>query len=272
MSFIKYLELLKAASHFSETKGDALYPQSRKLISQLRDKVNLFVFDTVPPIENLPDLPADAEEDDLDLPFPTCAFENLGRMSLFELRAKDDPTRLISVDVLVINEVSPKKYEGWVLWFHKGDPQTSLQYNAFRPDEFPRYFRSIQRMYLSQFKRAVLGIETTNEAVKIKTDGQKVHHRLRKIIRVVPKGRASETKAAFGRTINWSHRFEVRGHWRKSDTLGKDREGNYCVEGYTWVVPHTRGPEELPLVKKVRLVADSSVNSLSDEVVKASQD
>jgi hypothetical protein len=52
--------------------------------------------------------------------------------------------------------------------------------------------------------------------------------------------------------VDWSHRWEVMGHWRRCSTLGKDRDGNYCVIGLTWVSPHIRG--EGDLVIKTRVV------------------
>ena len=34
----------------------------------------------------------------------------------------------------------------------------------------------------------------------------------------------------------------------------KDRFGDYCVSGYTWVKDHKKGPEELQLIYKTRAV------------------
>jgi len=58
----------------------------------------------------------------------------------------------------------------------------------------------------------------------------------------------------FGGEIDWSHRWEVRGHWRKCDGIGKDREGKRCVNNFTWVKEHEKGPEDLPLIKKTRII------------------
>lgn len=49
-----------------------------------------------------------------------------------------------------------------------------------------------------------------------------------------------------------SHAFKVRGHWRKIDGVGKDRNGNYRIEGFTWVVDYVKGQGEL--VNRVRIV------------------
>lgn len=57
-----------------------------------------------------------------------------------------------------------------------------------------------------------------------------------------------------GRTLEYSHHFEVRGHWRKFDGLGKNREGNRTVPGHTWVRSYEKGDKEAPLIKKIRIV------------------
>lgn len=55
--------------------------------------------------------------------------------------------------------------------------------------------------------------------------------------------------------IDWSHRWEVAGHWRKIKGKGKDQNGNE-VEGKTWVRDCVKGPENKPLKKKIRVVRD----------------
>lgn len=51
--------------------------------------------------------------------------------------------------------------------------------------------------------------------------------------------------------ISWN----VRGHWRKIDSKkrGKNPQGEYIVEGFTWVKPHVCGNSD---VKKVYIVND----------------
>jgi hypothetical protein len=75
------------------------------------------------------------------------------------------------------------------------------------------------------------------------------------IIRVYGK-KESDLLPAFGGHIDYTHRFEVEGHWRVVSGVGKDREGVYQVAGRTWVVPHTRGPEDAPLIPKIRVLMD----------------
>ena len=54
--------------------------------------------------------------------------------------------------------------------------------------------------------------------------------------------------------LEFTHSFKVRGFWRKisEKSYGKDRQGNYIVLGYTWVVEHYRGKGGL--IKKLRVI------------------
>lgn len=112
--------------------------------------------------------------------------------------------------------------------------------------------------WLSAMKSNVMGMEKTNTVLQLpKKDNPKrtQPHEVRRIVRVATKKSAPNLRPISGAgEIDWSHRWEVMGHWRKVDTIGKDRGGDYCVEGFTWVKEHIRGPEEMPLVKKPRVV------------------
>ena len=54
--------------------------------------------------------------------------------------------------------------------------------------------------------------------------------------------------------LEYSHAFRVRGHWRRIDekSIGKDRTGDYHIQGFTWVIDHIRGEGEF--VKRARIV------------------
>jgi hypothetical protein len=97
------------------------------------------------------------------------------------------------------------------------------------------------------------GYEVVRKTIKIGVGSEKRNRRIRRVIYISPK-KIKEDSSLSGRNIEWTHRFLVRGHWRKIDTIGKNRDGEYVVPGYTWVSHHTRGDESLPLVKKIRLV------------------
>lgn len=51
--------------------------------------------------------------------------------------------------------------------------------------------------------------------------------------------------------------FPVIGHWRKlnnNNHLGKDRQGNYNVKGYTWVKSFIKGDKNSKLTQKERII------------------
>ena len=54
--------------------------------------------------------------------------------------------------------------------------------------------------------------------------------------------------------LEYTSSFHVRGHWRtiNEKSLGKDRNGNYNVKGYTWVTDYIKGEGEL--AKRLRVV------------------
>lgn len=54
--------------------------------------------------------------------------------------------------------------------------------------------------------------------------------------------------------LEYTNSFHVRGHWRtiNEKSLGKDRNGNYGIHGYTWVTDYIKGEGEL--VKRLRVI------------------
>lgn len=75
------------------------------------------------------------------------------------------------------------------------------------------------------------------------------------VVRIVPKAAYSTTKTLFNKSIDWSHSWEVRGHWMKCSGLGKNRAGERVVQGLTWRIPHVKG--QGVLIKKIRKVANA---------------
>jgi hypothetical protein len=116
------------------------------------------------------------------------------------------------------------------------------------------------RGWLRAIELGAMGMENTDETVFLPrgegNKGKVKPHHIRQIVRIVPKKMKARIAPVTPKgQIDWSHRWEVRGHWRKVDGIGKDPEGMYIVEGWTWVNDFVKGPEELPIVKKLRLVS-----------------
>lgn len=50
--------------------------------------------------------------------------------------------------------------------------------------------------------------------------------------------------------------FPVIGHWRKLDAgkIGKDKHGNYTINGFTWVKAFIKGNKNMPLIRHENIV------------------
>lgn len=79
-------------------------------------------------------------------------------------------------------------------------------------------------------------------------------HEIKQIIHIRKKIRKCESSQYNGKVVDWSHRWRVRGHWRKLQGVGKDRHGEYAIKGFTWVKDFVKGNENLPLIEKTRVL------------------
>jgi hypothetical protein len=113
------------------------------------------------------------------------------------------------------------------------------------------------RNWLKAMELGRYGMENTEETILIPrgegNKGKVKPHVIRQIIRIVPKAKKDIEPMTSKGVIDWSHRWEVAGHWRKIDGIGKNREGEYVEEGWTWVRDFVKGPEDKELVKKTRV-------------------
>lgn len=60
-------------------------------------------------------------------------------------------------------------------------------------------------------------------------------------------------------TIHYAFSWVVRGHYRRlhnPKSMGMDRNGERCVPGMTWIETYMKGDENLPLLKRERVVKD----------------
>lgn len=87
---------------------------------------------------------------------------------------------------------------------------------------------------------------------KTGTGSSRTSHEINKIIHISHSNNISKGRLV-GRQIDWSHRWIVRGHWRKIRGAGKDANGT-MVFGKTWIRAFEKGPEDKPLVSdKIRI-------------------
>ncbi|MBK9392100.1 MAG: hypothetical protein IPN68_18635 [Bacteroidetes bacterium] len=247
MKYYEFLETIK--QNKIHTMGQPVNMAPNLYAEMVRETVP-FVF---VPRDELRSVPLAAEQEILDLPFKTCFFEMLGKA----ITTINEDGRDAGVDGILVNEISPRTYNMLLFMYEVEDAtrrHTVYAMDSKHMGELSRHMVGIVKSLLEQLTEQDAGIINPRHSVKMKINGEKIQHRINRIIYVASKKQRSEAQAHVSKEIDWSHRFEVRGHWRKVDRIGKDREGLYCVEGHTWVKEHVRGPEEMPLIKKTRIV------------------
>ena len=193
----------------------------------------------------------------LDLPFRTCFLESLTGTHTYDCGTEENGPWEKPLTGMLIHEIGPEKYDIFTLTegHELEEGGCAIWYWRVPEDDPSKMWMFAAKKLLSQMSREKIGCEKTNEKVKIKVNGENVFRRINQIVRVMPKNMMAAAKPVFGgHEIDWSHRWEVRGFWRKTDGIGKNREGIYCIPKFTWVKDHVRGPDGKPLVKKTRLV------------------
>jgi hypothetical protein len=156
----------------------------------------------------------------------------------------------------IVKEVSPKVYSYFMLAQDHQGREVGLEVTGDDPSQRDAYLsmNDLTNQYLKRLKSEKVGREGSPGKVKINTGVEKIFYKIKPITHVSPKRVISEVRPVAGKEIDWSHRWEVRGHWREISGLGKDREGNYNVKGFTWVSNHVKGPDTAPLIKKTYVV------------------
>jgi hypothetical protein len=185
----------------------------------------------------------------INLPFDSCFYEiDKGAMFGFD----DADGTEIAILGLFITQFTPSQFKASLLASTKGR-SFILSPEAIDPVIMNHILGTVY-ILTERFHSEHKGMASPRTSVKTRnTDGSKHFHRINKVVYVSGK----KSAASFGmeeREIDWSHRWEVRGHWRRIEGLGRDRHDQQIVKGYTWVKNYVKGDPSLPLVKKVRFV------------------
>jgi hypothetical protein len=134
------------------------------------------------------------------------------------------------------------------------DPE---EYGDSGCEDLPSECRLFTRAFFDKLKTSyAVGKEYSPQRLRVGSGKDRKLLRVKNILHVAMKKERRSYAKSIGKEINWSHRWEVMGHWRKVATVGKDRRGNYTVKGFTWVEPHEKGAKNKPVIKKVRVVHD----------------
>lgn len=210
--------------------------------------------------EKAVDYPAGIEE--LDLPFKFCSFERSEiTRSLFDISrmTKEGIIEKLRVEVIAVYEESPRHYVfGMLYTLDANDKQLHFEVLRERENNKNLSLTSPLKRILSLLTQSKLGkMNSSKERIRIGSGKERKSFFIKDIVVVAPKRNFEESTKNIGREIDWTHRYEVSGHWRKVANIGKDRDGKYIIPGRTWVIPSVRGPEHLPLIKKSRVFKEN---------------
>lgn len=195
----------------------------------------------------------------VDSPFRVWSAEIAGDKYITVPKVRDSEDKFFICSFMAV-ELNPSNLIYFVLaeW---SDVLIDEQGNEVRKDFKQVYVTGamddIANALLQRLYREKTGIEKTRRKVKIGEGKSKRHVTFNQVIHIMPKKDVSpEITSEDGKSIDWSHRWTVRGCWVNlgDGRIGKDREGNYCVDGKTWRVEHIKGPEDAPLIQKTRIV------------------
>jgi hypothetical protein len=192
----------------------------------------------------------------LDLPFQTCSFELVNGTINTELEVDNRGTRtMMSLECAVVHELEPRKYLMWYLSRNPIDAtKLNVNFSAHLEDgDGNEMLGFLNDVFIKPLHTSKIGTQKLNEKVKIGYGNNRRVARFNTVVHVVPTKTIPKEITPLGNVqIDWSHRWEVRGHWRTIDRIGKDRDGNYCVSNFTWVSEYIKGPENKPVIKKQR--------------------
>lgn len=125
---------------------------------------------------------------------------------------------------------------------------------------------AIVKHYLEKIPTSNIYIEYTDKKLKVKTKHGNEYTRINPVIHITNKTIHSKI-GPYGGPMEYTHRFEVRGHWRRISptSIGKNSNNQWVVQGKTWVRDSVRGPDYLPLIKKQRIVHGGTNGEVSGD-------
>ena len=117
-----------------------------------------------------------------------------------------------------------------------------------------KHYCAIVNEFLKDINTGATGSERVREKFKVGSGKTKRYVAFDNVIHIGRKSDKYDRSPETGREIDWAYRFPVRGHWRSMPgRVGKDRKGD-PIKDVTWVSDYVKGPENLPLISKTRLV------------------
>lgn len=250
MSYDFLMKEVYLSSFWKRVKSHARYDFKfrdieRKLMTE-KPNPNVILITGMRSKEAIPAEPEEAPEL-LDLPFGTCVIESTDG-TLFNLDSADLTAGSDDVESIFVIEMNG--HYGFVALLSEGNMTWAADPKSDSYKVFMIVLKDLCRFINSKETR--VGRQKINSRFKHKATGL---CKIKSAIHIARKQRPGELKEVLGSfPIDWSHRWEVRGHWRKHPGVGKDRNRSYCIKDFTWVRAHVRGPDDKDLVKKIRII------------------
>jgi hypothetical protein len=225
-------------------------------------------------------LEGQAESETVDLPFKTVFIEGLNDETIAQNNTNTATpygvtTSIVSRKGLLVHEIEPESYKVFALVEERlaqgGElkpKKTTIEACYLNEQTLSNQldgtvfllYRKLKNIFNKIRTNPVeYGSENVNIRFRVGSGQDREPVKIKSVVHIRLKRKESAALASTDpRRIEWSHKWEVRGHWRKISGIGKDRDSRYTIKGFTWVIPYVKGPEEKQLVTKVRLVKPSS--------------
>jgi hypothetical protein len=240
---------------------DGYYPiseEDKKFFFEIIKNIKPLMFKMV---EGLANSQVDKEtlggELPIDIPFQTFSLEPADDWhSLYTVR---DNNSMENMQMIVVHEESPTRLITFASYNKLRNDGSFEEYVkksilTFTDDDKPSNVDSVYApisIYLAKLNNRTANFKFTART-KCRFNGKKETIKIKaNAIYIDPSKRCSDTQF-FNQNIEWSHSWEVRGHWRSFKGTGKNRQGEKNVDGWTWVKPHKKGDGEL--LQKNRVV------------------
>jgi len=190
--------------------------------------------------------PNEAEIEEIDPPFEVFSIEYLHRS--ITIPRESDPIQ-VTTECVMCEEIDSGFRYYVLIKVGNGD---DYQVAVFEND--PGY-SSVMKTALDMLNRLDLGVQKVRENVSYRLPGDKKNRNLSKDLVFIVGDR--KNKKTFGkRDIQWTHSWDIRGHWRHYDRegfMGHDRKGVKNQPGRTWVRVGHKNKGGDP-IKKTRVV------------------
>jgi hypothetical protein len=188
----------------------------------------------------------------IDLPFEHCIFEAAGGAVLFKYTNTGHLTTAIMV----------KEYGDSYVFVEEFFRPSNNDYcvRVVTPEQGELYtgLKDITNTLCKRLHDKDIRLGSVKCKDKFKNNRRSSSY-IKEVVCVTGERYTNKNTKLVGKNIQWSHSWKSCGHWRKVKGIGKNRKGDYCLEGRTWVRPCVKGNKVLEPIQKTRVVQAKEV-------------